>query len=788
MGIYSDEPICRLCNEEEETSRHIILECPALTHCRYGLLGIENPQDAFPKEKSCEKATKPHKVQALTACCRCAFAPAPAPLVVDVDRRPSYLVQVNLVLYGKLCVRSVFVCWGTDKTCLVIHPTLMGIKDGPACHCNGKDKKGDNLFSPLKSKMKVLKKIKRRMGLASRSSSNGGGTNNLPPLLFHNVHGENIRISRDGTVAKRVESFCKGIAFSSRPVKVNEKVCIKFLEISNNWSGVIRFGFTYNDPTSLRYILPKYACPDLTNKPGYWAKALPERFCSQGTILFYYVTSTGDVHFGINGEEKGIFFSSVETRGPLWCLIDVYGNSTAIEFVDVRHQLNNSSSSRCNVAPGCDVGVPRADPVERITYPMQQMAIQQTRDMEEMSLPLLRYQLPHLNYQAMPLHRTRGRNVRFMGGNRSVAFRTDSEFCQGYVFTARPLQIGERIVVQLLGTEPMFQGCLGLGLTSCDPSTLVQNDLPDDSNFLLDRPEYWVLSKDFARNLNKGDEISFCISPNGEVQISRNGGAPLVVIHVDQTLRLWAFFDIYGSTQRIRALSSHGPISPSRNPERRILTPTASESMNSINSQSEIRRNSAMQQSNSRLCCVAPADVQVQPSANGGAVLSVILPPTHANIIAPAGPALPPAAAATHHQHHAVTQNSVNGQHVVAYPGHSNHHPASPMTPMMAPVPTASNLPTGTMVSTCSSNYVEPISDSSSYSTPLSWAEQNGAPPAAGAECTICYENAIDAVLYMCGHMCMCYECALQQWRGKGGGHCPLCRAVIRDVIRTYKS
>lgn len=63
---------------------------------------------------------------------------------------------------------------------------------------------------------------------ASRSSSQYHSTNNLPPLLFHNVHGENIRISRDGTVAKRVESFCKGIAFSSRPVKVNEKVLLDY--------------------------------------------------------------------------------------------------------------------------------------------------------------------------------------------------------------------------------------------------------------------------------------------------------------------------------------------------------------------------------------------------------------------------------------------------------------------------------------------------------------------------------------------------------------------------------
>lgn len=68
------------------------------------------------------------------------------------------------------------------------------------------------------------------------------------------------------------------------------------------------------------------------------------------------------------------------------------------------------------------------------------------------------------------------------------------------------------------------------------------------------------------------------------------------------------------------------------------------------------------------------------------------------------------------------------------------------------------------------------------------WQDPGAANLTTGAECTICYENPIDSVLYMCGHMCMCYECAIQQWRGIGGGHCPLCRAVIRDVIRTYKS
>lgn len=44
-------------------------------------------------------------------------------------------------------------------------------------------------------------------------------------LLFHTlVHGENIQISKNGTVAKRTNSFCKGIVFSAKKVEVNQKV------------------------------------------------------------------------------------------------------------------------------------------------------------------------------------------------------------------------------------------------------------------------------------------------------------------------------------------------------------------------------------------------------------------------------------------------------------------------------------------------------------------------------------------------------------------------------------
>lgn len=317
------------------------------------------------------------------------------------------------------------------------------------------------------------------------------------------------------------------------------QVCIRFVEISNSWSGVIRFGFTTHDPATLAHALPKYACPDLTNKPGNWAKALGERFCEKDNILYYYVNSTGDVHFGVNGEDKGLFFSGVDTRSPLWALVDVYGNCTAVQFADPR------ASNQ--------VRRPNQSPVEeeRIISAMRTLSVEEP-------LPQPRYQNPLV---PLSLHRTKGRNVQFIN-DRGVAARIEAEFCQGYVFTARPMRPGQTIVVQILSTETAYAGSLAIGLTSCDPGSLRPCDLPDDAEQLLDRPEYWVVRRDAANGLRRGDELAVTLTVDGEVRVSRNGSNPITVMHVDHTLRLWAFVDIYGATQKVRMLSSQTAQTP----------------------------------------------------------------------------------------------------------------------------------------------------------------------------------------------------------------------------------
>lgn len=54
-------------------------------------------------------------------------------------------------------------------------------------------------------------------------------------------------------------------------------------------------------------------------------------------------------------------------------------------------------------------------------------------------------------------------------------------------------------------------------------------------------------------------------------------------------------------------------------------------------------------------------------------------------------------------------------------------------------------------------------------------------------ECNVCYERSINCVLYTCGHMCMCFECAMAVKKDRGA-LCPICRQHIKDVIKIFRS
>ncbi|XP_035262159.1 E3 ubiquitin-protein ligase NEURL1 isoform X2 [Anguilla rostrata] len=75
-------------------------------------------------------------------------------------------------------------------------------------------------------------------------------------------------------------------------------------------------------------------------------------------------------------------------------------------------------------------------------------------------------------------------------------------------------------------------------------------------------------------------------------------------------------------------------------------------------------------------------------------------------------------------------------------------------------------------------------------SSPISLPKSPTFPSGSGAwsdECSICYENMVDTVIYACGHMCLCYTCGLKL-KKMSNACCPICRRAIKDIIKTYRS
>ncbi len=121
----------------------------------------------------------------------------------------------------------------------------------------------------------------------------------------------------------------------------------------------------------------------------------------------------------------------------------------------------------------------------------------------------------NVNFDLVPFHHTIGRNV-CLSADRTFAVRRSEEYCNGYVFLSRPVICGEKIVVQILAVDAAYTGALAFGMTSCDPNTIIPEELPDDSDSLLDRPEYWIVNKDVCACPEVGDELSFHITEEGK--------------------------------------------------------------------------------------------------------------------------------------------------------------------------------------------------------------------------------------------------------------------------------
>ncbi|XP_061581028.1 E3 ubiquitin-protein ligase NEURL1B isoform X2 [Cololabis saira] len=525
----------------------------------------------------------------------------------------------------------------------------------------------------------------------------------LESTRFHpHAKGKNIRLDGQLRRATRKNSFCNGITFSHRPVHLYEKVRIRLTGVHTGWSGALRFGFTSMDPSELVAAdIPKYACPDLVTRPGYWAKALPERLALKDNILSFWADRHGRVFYSINDGEPILFHCGLSIGCPLWAIIDIYGITQEVTLLD--STFAESVGSSCLSAARLSAYLPQSSH-DSANYNNNQLENNQAAAAKMANLQLNSYTqlipycsstsssstpsssvsttfprgvrgLPSLLDNDLHFHPVRGSDV-ILSADRSAACIHFLDSTRTLVFSNRPLHTGETLYVEVGHLGLPYFGALSFGLTSCDPACLQAADLPADPEVLLDRKEYWVVHRGFSIPCS-GDVLTFSLLPGGEVHHGVNGAGRGRLLCVDSSQVLWAFFTLHGAVNRLRILGTLQS-SPSS------TSPTASQNSSPDDSDSDLA-----------------FSVNRSSSASESSLVTA---------------------------------------------------PSSPLSPPTSPCLTASELPS---------------------------AGKNG-------ECTICFDQEVDTVIYTCGHMCLCNECGLKLKR-KINACCPICRRPIKDVIKTYR-
>ncbi|XP_061645137.1 E3 ubiquitin-protein ligase NEURL1-like [Phyllopteryx taeniolatus] len=539
---------------------------------------------------------------------------------------------------------------------------------------------------------------------------------NEPPLLFHpTAKGSQIVMDESERSVTRRASFCNGIVFSNRCVAVNEVVRLKITHTNYVWQGALRIGFTTKDPSRMNpKSLPRYSCPDLASKFGFWAKPLPEDLLCAETVISFWVNKKGRVLYRINARNSKRLFRQVNSFLPLWALVDVYGKTKGVQLLDsetLPTDVSKVSSTRVmyqrektrkrqHLMPKFELYEEDQDDDNHDEQQWTGHIPQNTQNLRLCSV------LPKYQDDELCVHFRHGEHVHVTDPHTVVTLKHEGPD-KTLIFTNRPLEYSESIFVMVQTAGP---GSMAYGVTACDPSTLQSQDLPSDLTWLLHRMEFWALGQ-LSAPLSDEEILGFEVNADGEVIMSSNGVNLGVQLCVDNTRPLWMFFAPQKNITQLKifGLSSHSDV---QGPPGSPLSPSSTPTEPNITSDRLL---------NPR-----------QPSFTGSA-----LPSENLGRLLPSSP----------------TSTPTKPHTIPSYKMHLR------------------------------------------FSAPsLSDAEQNAPPssphspsyPQVTDDCAICCDDAADTALYDCGHLCLCYRCALKLKQDQAT--CPICRKPIRDVIKTYRS
>ena len=183
---------------------------------------------------------------------------------------------------------------------------------------------------------------------------------------FHRKHGTNIRLSEENTIAHRTDSYNNSVVFTEQPIAVGNTFLVELLDKGGGWAGsIVSWGHTN---TSLDTALPistisfsfqrfgmTTQCPDdiavpsgaldLYRSSHYWILSastvhnngqerkmdLNLESVRVGQTIGCSVNKDGELHYFVDGKDRGIGWTGLPIDVPLWGFADIYGLARKIK-------------------------------------------------------------------------------------------------------------------------------------------------------------------------------------------------------------------------------------------------------------------------------------------------------------------------------------------------------------------------------------------------------------------------------------------------------------------------
>lgn len=228
-----------------------------------------------------------------------------------------------------------------------------------------------------------------------------------------------------------------------------------------------------------------------------------------------------------------------EHLGPYYLFCEVYGKTDQIEIIDATTLTNQESvndelvmSIHGNVIDSVNKKLNENNAVSQLQY--------------------FNYLFPPYTQERLTFIPTVTHNILLTNNNRIVVVN-NLKIRSSYAFINTPMKLNEILICKVMDCDANISAVLLFGLTTCNPTSLQNKNLPEDTSVLMEQysSSRWFIDSDIKTTISMYDELAFWFDSNGRVHLSINNRAPIqlktqIPTSEINNLTLYPFFDLYG--------------------------------------------------------------------------------------------------------------------------------------------------------------------------------------------------------------------------------------------------